>query len=259
MRDSEGNPATRADLKADALRKSRALGVRLKRKEAERKIRIAAFLEGPGDYLSAAESGRLHDVVDGEPRFISSLSHRQAFETGVLQLWPGGIGPGRFPNSSLKGEGATVAMWDQGGVAVAHEQFGALRVDNVDNPGAPNEHATAVATVIIGAGDPTDADLTDFDTDDAPKPLPNTPKNNARGMAYGAKLRVYDIPDDLGEMRTLAEESMAGTRDIVFSNHAYGTSCGYQRANSSVKSLSDLPDPARIVLEFDQIHPLIRH
>ena len=65
IRDSEGNPTTRADLKADALRKSRALGVRLKREEGERKIRIATYLEGPGDHLTAAERGKLHDVVDG--------------------------------------------------------------------------------------------------------------------------------------------------------------------------------------------------
>ena len=228
IRDSEGNPATRADLKADALRKSRDLGVRLKREEAERKNRIENYLEGAGDHLSAAEREGLHDVVDGEPRFISSLSHRQAFETGVLQLWPGG-----YANlDDITGEGATVAMWDKGGVAAAHEQFGATRVVNVDNPGPPDEHATAVATVIIGAGDPADTDLTDFGIN-VPYPFPNTPTNNARGMAYRANLRVYDIPGDLGEMGDLAEEAMDGASDIVFSNHAYGIDCAYQRFQST--------------------------
>ena len=52
-------------------------------------------------------------------------------------------------------------------------------------------------------------------------------------MAYQAHLRVYNTTNDLGEINALAAEALTGARDIVFSNHAYGTTCGYQRLQSA--------------------------
>ena len=101
---------------------------------------------------------------------------------------------------------------------------GSARIFNVDTtlPGT-SEHATAVATVIAGSGDLSNQ------TPGAEIASPNSPKNQARGMAYECGVRSYDIVQDLAEMAALGAESVAGNLDIVFSNHSYGTSCGYQK------------------------------
>jgi hypothetical protein len=49
---------------------------------------------------------------------------------------------------------------------------------------------------------------------------------------------------------------------VGFVSGSLGKTCGRPRSASykyGLKSLSDLPDPARIILEFAQIRPLNRH
>jgi len=230
LRDSEGNPITRAERRATKRQQLSSLTQRLRDEEAERKIRIADYLSEHGHEYSEYQQKALQDVVDGEPRFVTSLGHSQAVNLGVYHLWPGGI-----TGNDLTGAGTAVAMWDFGAVETDHEQFttggSSLvnpdapsqptgRIFNVDSVGA-SEHATAVATVIAGAGDPGVA------TPGTGNPASD--RDDARGMAYEGGIRVYDRFNDLVEMSELGEDMTDGTLDIVFSNHAYGTVCGWHR------------------------------
>ena len=233
LRDFEGNPITRADrLENNRVRLSR-LKKKLQAQAQEREKRIEAYLRGPGRRLSASKVKSLIDVVDGEPQFVSGLSHTQADQMEIIRLWPGwNNGP------DLTGTGTAVAMWDLGGVNTNHEQFSngsstvvapdkvmpgqsTGRVYNIDVANDINEHATAVATIIVGAGDTTVASPGNTGY------WPITPREHARGMAYEGGVRVYGQFNDTTEMCDMAELTLAGTLDIVFSNHAYGTTCGW--------------------------------
>ena len=225
LRDAAGNPTTRAAMKARKQEKARQLTARLAAEKPARERRVKAFLEGPGKNLPEALKAQLRDVVDGEPRFVAPLSHDQARVNQVIDLWPGGSA-----NTDLTGAGTTVAMWDFGRVLETHQQFntGSNRIINVDNTGGSgNEHATAVATVIAGAGDPGDL------IPATPFAEPATQQNQARGMAYEGSIRVYNLVNDLAELDLLASESNAGLTDIVYSNHSYGTACGYRKDQSA--------------------------
>ena len=225
LRDAAGNPTTRAVMKARKQERARQLTARLAAEKPAREQRVREFLQTTGKDFPEALKKNLRDVVDGEPRFVTALGHDQARLNHIVDLWPGG-----GANTDLTGAGTTVAMWDFGRVLETHEQFatGSNRIVNVDNPaGSGDEHATAVAAVIAGAGDPSDP------TPATPFADPDTQRNLSRGMAYEGNIRVYNTSSYLGELDTLAGETAAGIRDIVFSNHAYGTRCGYQKLPSA--------------------------
>ncbi len=230
LRDRDDKPITRVGRTVVIRKRLAELSAKLRIKAAGRENRIKAFLCGPGKNLPERLHGSLDDVEDGVPRFVSGLSYRQARQLEIRRLWPGWInGP------SLTGMGTAVAMWDLGGVDIAHEQFAngtstvvapdiapiTGRVVNINGNGS-NEHATAVATVIVGAGDPSDL---------LPGLIGNSPttaRAHARGMAYEGGIRAYSSEGDTIEMAEMADMTLAGTLDIVFSNHAYGTSCGWE-------------------------------
>ncbi|MFT5852945.1 MAG: hypothetical protein ACI8XO_000185 [Verrucomicrobiales bacterium] len=226
LRDSEGNPTTMVALDRLKLARSQKLVDRLKSEVPAREARKKDWLETTGKNMPDYLKDTLQDVVDGEPRFITSLSYDQAHGNGVLDIWPGGAA-----NTDLTGAGITVAMWDTGSVLETHEQFntGTDRIDNVDGSGQTgSEHAMAVATVIAGAGDSNELDPGTV-IPNVEGPLLDTPANNARGAAYEANILVYSANNYISEMSTLAMQSKAGISDVAFSNNAFGTACGYQQ------------------------------
>jgi len=230
LRDAEGNPTTRAELRARKREQLGELAARLKVEEATRKVRIADYLGEKGDQFTEQQKQSLQDVVDGEPHFVNSLGNFQAVHLNVFNLWPGGN-----TGNDLTGAGTAVAMWDFGGIETSHEQFvtGSSSLVNPDAPSQPtgrifnvdsvlaNEHATAVATVIAGAGDPGVL------TPGMGNPLDD--REDARGMAFEGGIRAYDRLSYVTEMTQLGMDAMDGDLDIVFSNHAYGTTCGWHK------------------------------
>jgi hypothetical protein len=231
LRDPEGSLTTRA-ARLDG-RRTRLLQLKADRDadRPAREVRIKAFIEGGDQAMPEELRGRLKDVVDGRPIFSAPMSHQQAINNSILPLWPGGLS-----NTDLTGFETAVAMWDFGAVQASHEQF-STGTSTVVDPGQttgrvyndplvtePSEHATAVATVIIGSGDPSDTTPATSTID------PNSPmRKQARGMAYEGGIRVYNQLFDISGMMALGTEVMAGNLDIVFSNHAYGTPSGWQK------------------------------
>lgn len=234
LRDESDNPITKAGRLMVARRRLAKVTDRLRAEAEGRDGRMAEFLNGRGKNLPDRLKRSLNDVVDGVPRFVTGLSYDQANRMHLNRSWPGSI-TGR----NLTGNGTAVAMWDIGGVDTGHEQFttGSSSVVAPDIPGSTarvvhadispliiSEHSTAVATCIVGAGDPS--------VTLPGQPFgasPTTNRDDARGMAYEGGLRVYDEALDTLEMGDLADDTLAGTLDIVFSNHSYGTFCGWQR------------------------------
>ncbi|MEZ0612187.1 S8 family peptidase [Fibrella sp. WM1] len=102
---------------------------------------------------------------------------------------------------SLSGQSSFVSdklgLWDGGGVLTTHREL-AGRVQMRNTAGQLNDHATHLAGTLVAAGiDP-----------------------KARGMAYGAKLQVWDYTNDLIELATAAP-------NLLLSVHAYGPLSGW--------------------------------
>ena len=257
LRDDQGHPISMEERDKAQLRKALEHSKQMRLEDRARRLRVQEFLDGPEGLMIAPERRKyLTDVVDGQPRFVTGLGHYQAQECLVNELWPGG-----FTGAELTGTGTAVAMWDLGPVDVStvagtptHEQFdtGASLKAAPDRPSNTDrvinvlvaegtavdadEHATAVATAIVGAGDA-------MDSSPGSNNFPST-TGEARGMAYEAGLRVYPFQSWIVEMPKLAASALAVSVppdppvppaepivpiDIVFSNHAYGTDCGWQR------------------------------
>ena len=238
LRDSAGKLTTRFERLQAKRERLLQLAAEHEAQKPAREARIQEFLDGKGRAMPASLRNRLRDVVDGRPRFSAPMSHEQAITSGILPLWPGGSA-----GTDLTGSETAVAMFDFGAVQTTHDQFSSgtsgvvnppdagARVFNFDFPGADaDEHATAVATVIVGSGDPSDS------TPATTTISPDTQQNQARGMAYEGGIRVYDQLFDLTGMMNLGAAAMAGTLDIVFSNHAYGTPCGWRQAHEPPNS-----------------------
>ncbi len=237
LRDDSGKPTTRAQRRA-------ARQIALDDKLDEQRIKVAArqqrvddFMRDYGDKLpEPLRNRRPADVVDGRPEWNSALNVRQADENFVLRhLWPGGIiGETAFPyNWDLTGSGRVLAMWDTGSVDASHEQFdpdgagGApSRVQNLDPGVAINDHATAVAAILVGAGDPSILEPGNINSPPGSIPFPE----QGRGISYGSTLLAYDNDEDLFDMLLLLSNP---TVDLRLSNHSYGTICGWQRPQGS--------------------------
>ncbi|WP_234736064.1 S8 family serine peptidase [Tellurirhabdus bombi] len=121
---------------------------------------------------------------------------RAAQTTRTSSLYSGG-GLGL----SLSGSSAVVqnklGIWDGGRVLATHIEL-ADRVTQVDNVTRNDNHATHVAGIMIGAGI----------------------NPQARGMAFGGKLRAWDFSNDDAEMAAAAS-------DLLVSNHSYGSLAGW--------------------------------
>ena len=103
---------------------------------------------------------------------------------------------------SLSGTSSVVknklGIWDGGLVRSTHQELGVNRITQVDSPPYLNEHTTHLAGILIGAGI----------------------NKQARGMAFGGNLKVWDYGDDVSEMAFAA-------KDLLISNHSYGVLAGW--------------------------------
>lgn len=79
-----------------------------------------------------------------------------------------------------------------------HQELGVNRIKQIDAPLYINEHTTHLAGILIGAG----------------------VNKQARGMAYGSNLKVWDFADDVSEIAFAA-------KSLLVSNHSYGVLAGW--------------------------------
>ncbi|MEY4539479.1 MAG: hypothetical protein RLZZ306_1236 [Bacteroidota bacterium] len=91
-----------------------------------------------------------------------------------------------------------LGIWDGGLVRSSHKELGINRIKQIDAPPYINEHSTHLAGILIGAG----------------------VNKQARGMAYGGNLKVWDFADDVSEMAFAA-------KGLLVSNHSYGVLAGW--------------------------------
>ncbi len=91
-----------------------------------------------------------------------------------------------------------LGIWDGGLVRDTHRELGINRIKQIDAPPYLNEHTTHLAGILIGTG----------------------VNKQARGMAYGANLKVWDFGDDVSEMAFAA-------KGLLVSNHSYGVLAGW--------------------------------
>jgi|AntDeeMinimDraft_5_1070356.scaffolds.fasta_scaffold01345_9 hypothetical protein len=144
----------------------------------------------PNSYLSG--------ISETNVLFYTKVYNREAANTtNTPALYPAG-GLGQF----IEGNGMTIGIWDGGKVLNSHEIFDATdKVTQIDNPSEADDHATHVAGTLAGIK------LTNA-SDDA---------EEARGMAYKAKIKAWDFFGDIPEM---AENQANG--GVLVSNHSYG-------------------------------------
>ena len=91
-----------------------------------------------------------------------------------------------------------LGLWDGGLVRASHQEFSTNRIKQIDAPNYFNEHATHTAGILVGAG----------------------VNKQARGMAFGGNLKVWDFSDDISEMAFAA-------KGLLVSNHSYGVLAGW--------------------------------
>ncbi len=96
-----------------------------------------------------------------------------------------------------------LGLWDGGRVLASHQEFVAATGTNVriiqkDNATTLNNHTTHLAGTLMAKGI----------------------NAQARGMAYGAQLSVWDYTDDMTELATAAP-------NLLISNHSYGPVVGW--------------------------------
>lgn len=91
-----------------------------------------------------------------------------------------------------------LGIWDGGLVRSTHQELGVNRIKHIDTPAYINEHSTNLAGILIGTGI----------------------NKQARGMAYGSNLKVWDFADDVSEIAFAA-------KGLLVSNHSYGVLAGW--------------------------------
>lgn len=133
----------------------------------------------------------------GEAMYLGSESNsRSARITRTDQLYRfGSLG------LALNGKSDTLAgklaIWDGGGVMTSHQEF-SNRIKLQESTLTPELHSTHVAGTMIASGVIT----------------------TARGMAFGADLKVWDYNNDNSEIST-------ASTDLLISNHSYGYQAGW--------------------------------
>jgi len=162
----------------------------------ERGLKIKEDL-GNGRFLSLQQINEI-----GEPLYIINHSNAlAAATTKTNQLYSGGsIGV------SLSGKSDTMsgrlALWDGGNALATHQEFGG-RVKLQENLSSSDLHSTHVAGTLIASG----------------------VNANAKGMSFGADLKVWDYNNDNAE---ISDASIPKTGPpLLVSNHSYGYQAGW--------------------------------
>ena len=138
--------------------------------------------------------------AQGFPKYKTTYTNLTAAATvGTNHVWPGGSTKYNL-NGSSSYLNNRVAIWDEGGVRVNHQEFN-NRVKQVDKPASLSEHSTFVMGTIMAAGVVADA----------------------RGMSYNLnEALAFDWNDVNAEMI-----KAASTNNLLLSNHSYGSICGW--------------------------------
>ncbi|MFN4145454.1 MAG: S8 family serine peptidase [Runella sp.] len=132
----------------------------------------------------------------GEPIYYTTHNAIASTGTHTDRLYSGG-GLGLDLKGDLPVLDSRLCIWDGGLPRLSHVEFGG-RVRQKDNNPTLSDHATHLSATIAAAG----------------------VNPQVKGMAYGAKLDVWDYTDDLTEMAREASK-------ILVSNHAYGPVVGW--------------------------------
>ncbi|GAB3891582.1 hypothetical protein GCM10028825_30110 [Spirosoma agri] len=140
--------------------------------------------------------------VAGQPIYYTLHNAQEAHATKTQSLYTGGNLQLNLSGSSsaLRGK---LGMWDGGRALSTHQELiglsaNASAVQQMDKGSALNNHTTHLAGTLIARGI----------------------NSEARGMAYGANLSIWDYTDDLSEITTAAP-------GLLLSNHAYGPVVGW--------------------------------
>jgi hypothetical protein len=162
----------------------------------ERGLKIKEDL-GNGRFLSLQQINEI-----GEPLYIINHSNAQAAATTKTnQLYSGGS-----LGISLSGKSDTMsgrlAIWDGGNTLATHQEFGG-RIKLQENLSSTDLHSTHVAGTLIASG----------------------VNANAKGMSFGADLKVWDYNNDNAE---ISDASIPKTGPpLLVSNHSYGYQSGW--------------------------------
>jgi hypothetical protein len=139
----------------------------------------------------------LQGFENGQPVYYITHNRAGANTIKTNELWPGGA-----TGLDLTGQGQKLGMWDAGATRLSHQELTG-RVTQADDATILHDHATHVATTMIGAGVVSDA----------------------RGMSYQATLDAYDWNNDLSEM------AAAAANGLKVSQHSYGFLTGWHYSN----------------------------
>ncbi|ARK08947.1 S8 family peptidase [Fibrella sp. ES10-3-2-2] len=153
-------------------------------------------LRGSKSYASHRATLDLGGDATGHP-LVYGLHNTEAAQGTRTQSLYGQNLTGLFLNGGTRFVSGRLGLWDGGRVLTEHREFGG-RVTMRNASAVLSNHATHMAGTLIAAGIVPEA----------------------RGMAYGASLAVWDYTNDLAELSTAAA-------DLLVSVHAYGPLSGW--------------------------------
>jgi Subtilase family len=116
--------------------------------------------------------------------------------TKTASLYAGG-GLGLNLNGSSSSVANKMGLWDSGRALITHQEF-TNRVRIIEGANYYSDHSTHLAGILTATGI----------------------NASARGMAWGANLKVWDFTNDIFEMSLAAP-------DLLISNHSYGVLSGW--------------------------------
>ena len=207
---------TKEEFKALKLAKRQA---KVAKDKAQRKAAIDAIKRKHGIDANHDKGTLVGESEAAGPIFMKPQDALSANTAFVDDLWPSGLYAWQNPafSRNLTGAGVEVSVFE------AFESSGAagIRLGHTELTGraaqpdgsSPSNHATAVASVIIGGGN---LDVFQGGTNQG---------RLLRGMAYEGEVDGYDLEDFMNDT---ADSVLAGQS---FSNHSYGVPGGWEIRN----------------------------
>jgi hypothetical protein len=133
----------------------------------------------------------------GQPVYYTTHSSPLSAGTRTDALYQGGT-LGVALNGSSDAVKSKIALWDGGKIRADHRELSGKIRQNDATPGAPSDHATHMAGILVARG----------------------VEKQVRGLAFGAELQAWDFDNDLSEIIQQAPR-------LLLSNHAYGPVAGW--------------------------------
>lgn len=204
---SDGRPASRQNIEAETQSKLLTLADQFSAQN-EALLQAATNVGTPTEMVFPnGERAVLAGFEGGQPVWNMSDGITQAVSIATASVWPGG-GAG----FSLTGTNTPVGQWEAAGIPrLTHAEFQG-RVSVKDGTTNAESHATAVASVLNGAG---------LYNIEYPAGVINY--QAAKGMSYAAPVFSHNASNDVSEMA-----SQVATNAFKISNHSYSIRCGWQ-------------------------------